>query len=61
MVIVLYGVGIQEAIASGDLRKMKALRKEAKAHLREYGNISVALEVLEAEIKKLEFAGKRKK
>ncbi len=61
MVIVMYGPAIQEAIASGDLRKMKALRKEARTHLKEYGNISVALEVLEAEIKKTEFANKRKR
>ena len=51
---VLYGVSIQEAVASGDLSKMKAVAQQAESHLREWGNIPAALEALKLEISKLE-------
>jgi hypothetical protein len=49
-----YGVAIQQAVASGDLAKMKAVAKEAEEHLKEAGNVSAALEALKIEISKLE-------
>jgi Domain of unknown function (DUF1843) len=49
-----YGVAVQQAIASGDLTQMKTVAAAAETHLKEYGNISAALEVLKAEIAKLE-------
>jgi hypothetical protein len=49
-----YGVAVQQAVASGDLTQMKTAAAAAEAHLKEYGNISAALEVLKAEIAKLE-------
>jgi len=58
---VMYGTGIQEAIAKGDLRKMKALLRQAQDHLKEYGDIPTAVEVLKVEIAKLEAQHKRSK
>jgi hypothetical protein len=49
-----YGVAIQEAVASGDLAKMKAAAQQAEDYLREWGNIPAALEALKMEISKLE-------
>jgi hypothetical protein len=45
-----YGVAIQEAIASGDLKTMKATAKEAERYLKEHGNVPAALEALKIEI-----------
>ena len=52
--VVLYGTAIHQAIATGDLNQMKALASQAQQHLTEYGNVGAALEVLKAEIAKLE-------
>jgi uncharacterized protein DUF1843 len=49
-----YGVAIQEAVASGDLKKMKAAAQQAEAYLKESGNVPAALEALKLEIAKLE-------
>jgi hypothetical protein len=49
-----YGVVIQEAIASGDLAKMKEAAKQAEQYVREWGNIPAALEALKLEISKQE-------
>ena len=49
-----YGTAIHQAIAGGDLAKMKAVAAEAERHLHEYGNVSAALEGLKIEIAKLE-------
>jgi hypothetical protein len=49
-----YGVAIQQAAASGDLAKMKTAAADADAYLQQCGNISAALELLKAEIAKLE-------
>lgn len=49
-----YGVAIQQAVASGDLAKMKAAAAAAEHHLAQYGNVSAALEALKIEIAKLE-------
>ncbi|HEY4574940.1 MAG TPA: DUF1843 domain-containing protein [Thermoanaerobaculia bacterium] len=45
-----YGVVIQEAVASGDLAKMKAAAQQAEAYLQEWGNVPAALEALKHEI-----------
>ncbi len=51
---VLYGVGIHQAIASGDLIHMKKLAKEAESYLTERGDLPSLLEALKIEIAKLE-------
>jgi Domain of unknown function (DUF1843) len=48
--IVLYGVVIKEAIASKDLKKMKAVATEAQKQIRELGS---ALKSLETAMEKL--------
>lgn len=50
--IPLYAVGMQQAIAGGDLAKMRQLAAEAEAHLSQYGNVATALEILKIEIAK---------
>lgn len=52
--VVLYGVTMQEAAASGDLNKMKAVAKQAEDHLNRAGDITSALSDLKKEIKKME-------
>jgi hypothetical protein len=52
MAVVLYGVPILEAIAKGDLKRMKQLATEAEAHLKQVGDVRTALEVLKIEIAK---------
>jgi hypothetical protein len=54
----LYGVGIHNAIAGGDLVKMKAIAAQAEKHIAEHGNVAAALEVLKAEIAKAESKGR---
>ncbi|MGZ8182983.1 MAG: DUF1843 domain-containing protein [Methylobacter sp.] len=49
-----YGVAIQEAVASGNLNKMKEVCHQAEEHLKNAGNISAALQMLKIEIAKLE-------
>ncbi|ADV84350.1 DUF1843 domain-containing protein [Terriglobus saanensis] len=49
-----YGVAIQQAVASGDLQKMKSTLLTAEKHVADYGDVSSALEVLKIEIAKLE-------
>ena len=49
-----YGLAIHQAIAGGDLAKMKALAADAEHHLAQHGNVSAALEALKMEIAKLE-------
>jgi len=58
MAVVLYGVPIQEAIASGDLSRMKKIAAEAEAFLQEHGDVRAALEALKVEIAKAEFKKK---
>ena len=48
--VVLYGVVIKEAIASKDLKKMKAVATQAKAQLQE---LQKSLKSLETAIEKL--------
>lgn len=49
-----YGEAIQEAVASGDLARMKAVAREAEEFIKAWGNIPAALEALKLEIAKLE-------
>lgn len=49
-VITLYGPGIRNAIASGDLKQMEATLHAAEQHLKEHGDVSAAVEALKAEI-----------
>jgi Domain of unknown function (DUF1843) len=49
-----YGIAIQQAVASGQLRRMKAAAKQAETFLARYGDISAALEALKVEIARLE-------
>lgn len=49
-----YGPAMHAAIASGDLEEMRAVAREAEEHLKETGDVSVALEALRAEIAKAE-------
>jgi hypothetical protein len=52
MAHVLYGPPIQEAIAKGDLPRMKQLVVEAEEHLKQVGDVRAALEYLKIEIAK---------
>lgn len=54
MTVILYGVSMHEAAASGDLERMKAVAKQAEAYLQEAGNVPAALEALKLEIAKLQ-------
>jgi uncharacterized protein DUF1843 len=49
-----YGPPIYEAIASGELRRMKAAAKHAESFLAKHGDVGAALEALKIEIAKLE-------
>jgi hypothetical protein len=48
--VILYGVPIQEAVAKGDLARMKQLAQEAERQLQEMGDVRSALEFLKIEI-----------
>ena len=52
-----YGPPIQEAIAKGDLREMRALAKRAEVYLAQIGDLRTALAALKAEIAKRERKG----
>jgi hypothetical protein len=47
-----YGVAIHQAIASGDLTRMKSLLAETEEHLRQVGDVRVALAQLKLEIER---------
>jgi hypothetical protein len=48
-----YGVAIQDAIASGDVSKMKQVADDAESYLKEYGEIGDGLKKLKSEIDRL--------
>ncbi|HSS48541.1 MAG TPA: DUF1843 domain-containing protein [Thermoanaerobaculia bacterium] len=50
--IPLYAVTICEAVASGDLAKMKEVARQAEEHVHEWGNVPASLEALKLEISK---------
>ncbi|MBV8707456.1 MAG: DUF1843 domain-containing protein [Acidobacteriaceae bacterium] len=52
--VVLYGVVMQRAIASGNLQEMKKVAQQAEEHLKEWGDVRASLEHLKIEIAKLE-------
>jgi hypothetical protein len=52
--VMLYAVPIHRCIAKGDLGEMRAMAKQAEQYLHDSGNVSAALELLKAEIAKLE-------
>lgn len=54
MSIMPYGVAITDAIASGELAKLKAAEQAAEQHLQQYGDIPTLLALLKVEIAKLE-------
>lgn len=49
-----YGTAIQEAVASGDVQRMKDVAKAAEQYLQDYGDVSAALAALKVEIAKQE-------
>lgn len=51
-----YGEAIQQAVASGNLAKMKSVAKQAEAYVAKWGNVPAALEALRLEIAKAEAA-----
>lgn len=55
-----YGPPIQEAIARGDLARMKQLATETEKFLNETGDVAGALELLKIEIAKHEYRAKGK-
>jgi Domain of unknown function (DUF1843) len=59
MAVPPYGPPIQQAIAKGDLARMKQLAVEAEQHLAQAGDVRSSLEVLKIEIAKLEQKGKK--
>jgi hypothetical protein len=54
---IMYGPAIAEAIGKGDLDGMRSLVQEAEAYLNEHGDVAAALEMLRAEIAKVEQQG----
>ena len=54
-IVILYGVPIQQAIARGDLPRMKQLAQEAEKQLQEMGDLRSALELLKIEIARLSY------
>ena len=50
----LYGVAIHDAIASGDLNRMKALAHEAEAFLEKHGDVRASLQALESEMARID-------
>jgi len=54
-----YGTAIQEAIAKGDLARMKQVAADAEHHLEQTGHVRAALEYLRVEIAKHEHKGKK--
>lgn len=50
----MYASAIRDAIASGDVEKMKAAAQQAEQQIKEQGDLSVALLELQAAIKRLE-------
>lgn len=49
-----YGVAIHQAIAAGDLDRMRALVTETEDYLRKAGDVSAALELLKVEVARAE-------
>ena len=54
----MYAVTIHHCIARGDLNEMKNLVNQAEQHLKDHGDVRASLELLKAEIVKLEAKAK---
>ena len=54
MAQIMYGPAIRDALATGDLGKMKAAAEEARQQLKDQEDLKTALTELEAAIAKLE-------
>ena len=52
--VILYGPAIHQCIARGDLNEMKKLVNQAEQHLKDHGDVRASLELLKAEIAKME-------
>ena len=52
MSMVMYGVAIHEAIASGDRTKMREVARQAQAYLAQHGDLAAAIEILKSELAK---------
>jgi hypothetical protein len=52
--IPLYAVTICEAVASGDLARMKEVARQAEEHVHTWGNVPASLEALKLEISKVQ-------
>lgn len=50
----LYAATIHHCIARGDLNEMKKLVAQAEQHLKDHGDVRASLELLKAEIAKVE-------
>lgn len=50
----LYAGAITDAVATGDLEKLKKLEAEAQEHVNTYGDVATLLAALKIEISKLE-------
>ena len=59
MAVPPYSPPIQEAIAKGDLARMKQLAAGGEQHLAQTGDVRSALEYLKIEIAELEQKGKK--
>jgi hypothetical protein len=51
----LYGPTIHDAVASGNLLRMKEVAREADRQLGQWGDLRTSLEILKVEIAKLEY------
>jgi hypothetical protein len=51
-----YGPPIHEAIATGDLARLREMAQHAQQWIAEHGDLSAALEILKAEIARRESA-----
>jgi hypothetical protein len=49
-----YGTAIHEAVASGDLKRMKDVARSAEKWLEEHGDVTAALQALKIEIARYE-------
>lgn len=52
--VVPYGQGIHQAIASGDLARMRKMAEVAEGYLKDHGDLAAAIQLLKIEIVKIE-------
>jgi hypothetical protein len=49
-----YGPAIQEAVASGEVERMRDVLRQAEDHVSQHGDVGAAVEALKVEIAKAE-------